>query len=197
VTIIAPQSTALQSISAVPIALDAKKGSSSSTASKWNQDFCSFLSKSVVAQFRRRFLESSEVQYIMTLETSCKHELAITGKWFYRDTICDDAEADLYKSVTAQLTSSVDMGAFASDLQTNASTNAKAASLANVFVQPPSFKMRSESSQSPTQTAVPDPPTLRPTSALTSQSSQALPASSGGVISTHAIYLSSVLLWYS
>jgi hypothetical protein len=130
---------------------------------------------------RHRFLESTEVQYVMTLEESCTIE-------------CDNAATDLYNSVTSQLRSSVESGSFTTDLTNNASTNAKAASLANVSVHPPSFKMQSESSQSPTRATITNPPTLRPSSAPSSQSSQALPApqpkhtSSGGMLSTSGFY---------
>lgn len=123
---------------------------------------------------RRRFLETTTVEYVMTLEKSCT-------------TNCDDAASDLSDAVTAALASSVESGAFVSNLKTNAETNASAASLANVtaFVDGVPTK-------NPTE-AITAKPTLRPSSAPTSHNSQALPAdpkptSSGGRLSSHVVY---------
>jgi hypothetical protein len=133
---------------------------------------------------RRRFLESTEVEYTIVLEDSC-------------GTNCDNAASGLYDSVTSQLASHVDSGAFASDLQSNALANGNAASLVNASVQTPVFDayhVQNETPDASTETTVTTPPTLRPSNPPVSHNSQTLPAahpkptSSGGRLSSHVIY---------
>lgn len=133
---------------------------------------------------RRRFLESAEVEYIIGLEYSCS-------------TNCDNAASGLYDSVTTQLASSVESGAFASNLHSNALADGNAASLVNASVQTPVFEVYNIQNETPdtsTEITATTPPTLRPSSPPVSHNSQTLPAaqpkptSSGGILSAHVIY---------
>lgn len=144
---------------------------------------------------RRRFLESAEVDYVMTLEESC------TGN-------CDSssAAASLYNQVTTQLADNVESGSFASTLKSNAEADEKAASLANVAVLAPTFAQYSiqtpTPTENPTQSPVTaSPTTMKPTSVPTAQQTQLLPApgdSSGGRLSGHVVFtmFSAIVLYF-
>lgn len=143
---------------------------------------------------RRRFLESAEVDYVMTLEESCTNN-------------CDSssAAASLYDKVTTQLADNVESGSFASTLKSNAVSDQKASSLANVAVLAPTFAQYSiqtpNPTKNPTQSPVTaSPTTMKPTSAPTAQQTQMLPApgdSSGGRLSSHAaLVFGSIVLYF-
>ena len=115
---------------------------------------------------RRRFLESTEVNYVMTLEENCTEN-------------CHSSASNLYDQVKTGLTDSVESGAFVSSLKNNAAANGNASSLANVAVQAPVFENYSIPTPSPTlkPTKSPtNPPTLRPTTAPTAHQANNLPA---------------------
>jgi hypothetical protein len=145
---------------------------------------------------RRRYLASTEVEYVMTLEEICTVNCGSS----------EDTAASLYSQVTSKLADSVENGAFVTNLKSNAEADGNAASLANVSVLTPTFEQYALETQSPTKnpttlSPTPKPSTLRPTAAPTSQHAQALPVqptpSSGGRLSSHVALMifSAVLLF--
>ena len=148
---------------------------------------------------RRRFLESTEVNYVMTLEENCTEN-------------CHSSATNLYDQVKTGLTDSVDSGAFVSQLKSNAAADEKASSLNNVAVLSPTFENFAIQTPSPTvkptksptmkPTKSPtNPPTLRPSTAPTAHQANNLPAptspNSSGQLSGSAIFtiLSAVALY--